>query len=82
MLSAQLRGHKHRVEFGYTSWGASTTAAQPRLGVYRSEADPRAGCADHFGRHLPTDLGDYRLGYAFLAKTGEQQKDPGQPFFA
>ena len=37
MLSAQLRGHKHRVDFGYASWGASTTAAQSRLGVYRSD---------------------------------------------
>jgi len=37
MLSAQLRGHKHRVEFGYASWGASTTAAQSRFGVYKSD---------------------------------------------
>jgi len=36
------------------------------------EADPRAGCADHFRQHLLTDLGHYALGFAFLAKTGEQ----------
>ena len=45
-------------------------------------ADPRAGCADHFRQHLLTDLGNYRLGCAFLAKMSEQQKDPGQPLFA
>ena len=46
------------------------------------EADPRPGRADHFRQHLLTDLGDYRLGFAFLAKMGEQQKDPGQPLLA
>src|ERR1039457_4222188 len=46
------------------------------------EADPRAGCANHLRQHLLTDLGDYRLGYAFLAKMSEQQKDPGQSLFA
>jgi hypothetical protein len=46
------------------------------------EAHPRAGCADHFGQHLLTDLGDYHLGFAFLAKTSEQQEDAGQPLFA
>ena len=46
------------------------------------EADPRAGCADHFRQHLLTDLGNYTLLFAFLAKMSEQQKDPGQPLFA
>ena len=45
------------------------------------EADPRAGGADHFRQHLLTDLGNYGLGCAFLAETGEQQKDSGQSFF-
>jgi len=46
------------------------------------EADPRAGGADHFRQHRLTDLGNYRLGLAFLAKMSEQQQDSGQPFFA
>ncbi len=36
------------------------------------EADPRARCAHHFGQRLLADLGNYRLGLAFLAKLGEQ----------
>jgi hypothetical protein len=36
------------------------------------EADPRAGCADHFRQHLLTDLGNYTLGFAFLAKMCKQ----------
>ena len=43
------------------------------------EADPRARCADHFRQHLLTDLGNSRLGFAFLAEMSKQQKDPGQP---
>ena len=35
-------------------------------------ADPRAGCADHFRQHFLTDLGNYALRFAFLAKMGEQ----------
>jgi len=46
------------------------------------EADPRAGCAHHLSQHLLTDLGNYTLRFAFLAKMSEQQKDPGQSFFA
>ena len=46
------------------------------------KTDPRPGCADHFRQRLLTDFGNYRLGFAFLAKMSEQQKDPGQPFFA
>jgi hypothetical protein len=46
------------------------------------EADPRAGCADHFRQHFLTDLGNDSLRYPFLAKVSEQQKDPGQPLFA
>src|ERR1022692_3486614 len=46
------------------------------------EADPRAGCANHLRQHLLTDLGDYRLGYPFLSKMCEQQKDPRQSLFA
>ena len=46
------------------------------------EADPRAGSADHFRQHFLTDLGNYCLGFAFLAKMGEQQKNPGKPLFA
>ena len=46
------------------------------------EADSRARCAKHFRKHLLTDLGNYTLMFALLAKTGEQQKDPGQPLFA
>jgi len=32
------------------------------------EAHPGTGRADHFGQHLLADFGDYRLGFAFLAK--------------
>ena len=32
------------------------------------KANPGSGGADHFRQHLLTDLGDYRLGFAFLAK--------------
>ena len=46
------------------------------------KTDARTSRAYHLGQGLLTDLGNYRLGYAFLAKTGEQQKDAGQPFFA
>src|ERR1019366_6818012 len=46
------------------------------------EADPRTGGADHFCQHLLTDLGNYGLRFAFLAKMGEQQKGSGQPLFA
>jgi hypothetical protein len=46
------------------------------------EADSRAGRADHFRQHRLTDLGNYSLGFPFLAKMSEQQKDPGQPLFA
>src|ERR1700731_4736286 len=46
------------------------------------EAAPRTGCADHSRQHLLADLWNYVLGHAFFAKTGEQQKDPGQPLFA
>src|ERR1039458_6342968 len=46
------------------------------------KTDSRTSRAYHLGQGLLTDLGNYRLGYTFLAKTGEQQKDPGQPFFA
>ena len=46
------------------------------------KTDPRPGCAYHLGEGLLTDLGDYSLGCPFLAKMGEQQKDPGQPLFA
>src|ERR1035437_3465545 len=40
------------------------------------KTDSRTSRAYHLGQGLLTDLGNYRLGYAFLAKTGEQQKDP------
>src|ERR1019366_10095820 len=46
------------------------------------EADPRTGGADHSRQRLLTDLGNYQLGFAFLAKLSEQQKDSGQPLFA
>ena len=45
------------------------------------EADPRAGRASHFRQHLLTDLGNDGFRYPFLGKMGEQQQDPGQPFF-
>ena len=46
------------------------------------KTDSRAGGADHFCQHLLADLGNYGLGFAFLAKMSEQQKDSGQPLFA
>jgi len=46
------------------------------------EADPGPGCADHFRQHLLTDLGNYTLRFAFLAKMSVQQEDPCQPLFA
>ena len=63
---------------------------QPAVVVNKSQfpepvhekADPRAGCAYHFRQYLLTDLGNYGLGCAFLAKMSEQQEDPGQPLFA
>ena len=36
------------------------------------EADPRAGGADHFRQRLLTDLGNYGLRFAFLAKVSQQ----------
>src|ERR1019366_3730843 len=36
------------------------------------KTDPRARCAHHFCQRLLADLGNYRLGFAFLAKLGEQ----------
>jgi len=45
------------------------------------EADPRASRTDHFRQHFLTDLGNYGLGFAFLAKMSEQQENPSQPFF-
>jgi hypothetical protein len=45
------------------------------------KADPRAGCAHHFGQSLLAYLGNYRLRCVFFAEMGEQQKDTGQPFF-
>ena len=67
-----------------------TVDLQPAIGVneaqfpepVREEADPRAGCADHFRQHFLTNLGNYTLGFPFFAKMGEQQKHTGQPFFA
>ena len=46
------------------------------------EADPRAGCADHFRQRFLTDLGHYSLGRPFLPEMSEQQKNPCQPLFA
>jgi len=46
------------------------------------KTDPRARCSYHFRQHLLTDLGNYNLGFAFLAKMSEQQEDSGQPLFA
>src|SRR5208283_2380521 len=46
------------------------------------KTDSRTSRTDHLGQGLLADLGNYRLGFAFLAKMSEQQKDPGQPFFA
>ena len=34
------------------------------------------------GEGLLTDLGDYSLGYSFLAEVGEQQQEPSQPLLA
>jgi hypothetical protein len=35
------------------------------------KTDPRPGCADHIGEGLLADLGDYRLGHAFLAEVNK-----------
>ena len=35
------------------------------------KTDPRPGGADHVGQSFLTDLGDYRLGHAFLAEVSE-----------
>jgi hypothetical protein len=40
------------------------------------KTDPRPGCAYHLGEGLLTDLGDYRLGHAFLAELNKQQQNP------
>ena len=46
------------------------------------EAYPGAGCAYHLCEGLLADLGNDRLGRPFFAKMSQQQKGPGQPFFA
>ena len=46
------------------------------------EADPRAGCADHFRQCLLADLGNHGLGCACFAKMSQQQKDSRQPLLA
>ena len=45
------------------------------------EADSRTGGPDHLSQRLLTDLGDDRLGFAFLAKMSEQEQNPSQSFF-
>ena len=46
------------------------------------ETDPRPGCTHHLGQRLLTDLGDYRLGHAFLAEVSKQQQNPRESLFA
>ena len=46
------------------------------------EVDARAGGANHFRQHFLAYFGNHRLRGFFLAKLREQQKDPGETFFA
>jgi hypothetical protein len=46
------------------------------------EVDARAGGANHFRQHFLAYFGDDGIRSLFLAKVGEQQKDPGETFFA
>ena len=46
------------------------------------KTDPRPGCPYHLGEGLLTDLGDYRLGHAFLTEARQQQQNPSQSLFA
>ena len=44
--------------------------------------DAHSACACQSGEGFPTDLGDYSIGCAFLAKMSEQEQNPSQSLFA
>ena len=57
-------------------------ADEPKFAeAIHKEVDARAGGANLFPPALPGLFWGPRFPDAFLAKLGEQQKDPGQPFF-
>src|SRR5437660_937281 len=45
-------------------------------------ADFGASLANQLGQSLLTHFGNHRLGLAFLAEIGKQEKDPREPFLA
>ncbi len=45
------------------------------------EIDARTGCPHHLRQHFLAYSGNYLLRNFFLAKLGEQQKNPRQAFF-
>ena len=45
------------------------------------EANPRAGCAHHLGKHFLAYFGNHRLWCPILAKLGKQQQGPRQALF-
>src|SRR5258707_15053222 len=45
-------------------------------------ADARTGGAEHLRQVFLIDPGNYRFGFALLAKMGQQQKDPSQALLA
>ena len=44
--------------------------------------DAHPACACQSGEGFLTDLGDYSIGRAFLAKMSEQEQNPSQSLFA
>ena len=46
------------------------------------EIHPRPRCAHHLCEGLLTHLGDYSLGFTFLAEMSQQEQHAGEPFLS